>query len=95
MMLKSEENQLFILRINEEMAAFYYGTSDNNGCLHFVRVAVNDNFARYSPGIILGNEIIKMFNGECKIFDFTRGREEYKSKLGCVEVPCKNINIII
>lgn len=73
---------IVILNINSEMAAFFIGFSYENGvCIP--RLAINTNFRRYSPGMILINEYLKTIQNENEyIFDLCRGDEKYKSSLG-------------
>ena len=48
------------------------------------RLAINDKFAFFSPGMILVNEAIKymMGNTDIKIFNLCRGDEKYKYDMG-------------
>ena len=71
-----------ILKINSEIAAFFIGFSYEHGvCIP--RLAINTDFGRYSPGMILINEYLKLIPTENEyVFDLCRGDEKYKSSLG-------------
>lgn len=78
---------LGIMKIDGKNAAYYYGLpSENNGNnrINFFRVCVNDEeFGFYSPGMVLGIELIKKYQNRFSIYDFTKGNEPYKYKMGC------------
>jgi len=71
-----------MLLINSKIAAFFIGFSFENGvCIP--RLAIDTNFGRYSPGMVLINEYLKILPYEYKYtFDLCRGDEKYKSFLG-------------
>ena len=49
------------------------------------RLAINGNFSRYSPGIILINETVKYIKNEMNnvnVFDLSKGAEQYKFVMG-------------
>lgn len=80
--LKNSENAVhFVLRINNEIAAFFSGLKNKTGDIIVVpRLAINDKFSFYSPGYLLLNESIKFLKErEVKILDLTRGTEKYKT----------------
>lgn len=79
---------LAVMTIDGKNAAYYYGLISESDIgskrINFFRVCVNDeDFGFYSPGMVLGIELIKKYQNEFAIYDFTKGDEEYKYKLGC------------
>lgn len=86
--MKKGNNQILaVMKIDNKNAAYYYGLiseSSEMKRINFFRVCVNDTeFGFYSPGMILGMEIIKKYQAEFSIYDFTKGDESYKYKFGC------------
>lgn len=63
--------------------AFCYGVRWGDTLLG-LQVAVNMDYAKYSPGMLLFYDLIERFyeTGSCRRIDLTRGQEEYKYKLG-------------
>lgn len=51
------------------------------------RLAINDKYKSYSPGILLINETIKFLisNNKIHTLDLSQGEEEYKYKMGGVK----------
>lgn len=79
--------------INNEICAFFNYGVDYNKSIYLLAVGTNDNFKRYSPGIILMYEFIKYLtenNLSIKV-DFTRGDEKYKYQLGGINHYIYNI----
>lgn len=79
---------LAIMKIDGRNAAYYYGvlckTQGEGERINFFRVCVNEkDFGFYSPGMVLGVEIIKKYQNRFRVYDFTKGDEAYKYKLGC------------
>lgn len=74
-----------ILTIDSGVAAFFIGFSYDGG-ICIPRLAIDTDYGRYSPGMILINEYLKSLpcNQEY-IFDLCRGDEKYKSSLGGVK----------
>ena len=75
----------YILKIDGELSAFLAGMNNINGDYFIVpRLAIDDEFKRYSPGMILVNEVIKYMSEQTNIreFDLSRGDEKYKYVLG-------------
>lgn len=72
------ESKLYVLKIDDEVAAFLIGyvTGDR---ISIPRLAINEEYSRYSPGIVLINEFLK--KETVRYFDLGRGQESYKSKL--------------
>lgn len=73
-----------VLSINNKIAAFFIGFSYPDG-LCIPRLAIDTDYGRYSPGMILINEYLKKSSGLTDTeftFDLCRGDEKYKSSLG-------------
>lgn len=68
------------------MAGYFYGLKDNNGKVCLMHVAVNDEFSKYSPGMILLSKSLESIfkKKSIKCFDLTNGDEKYKFSLGGV-----------
>ncbi len=68
------------------VAGYFYGIKDNCGRVCLMHVAVCDEFARYSPGmILLSKSLEKIYERrEIKNFDLSNGDEGYKLSLGAV-----------
>lgn len=83
--LSKLKNSIYvILYINNEVAGFWGGyISHNKKNVIVPRLAIDGNFKRYSPGVILINETIKMFCEENKEqFDLSKGDDNYKLTMG-------------
>lgn len=78
----------YILYINNEIAAFFDAILAGNSVI-IPRLAISDEFNRYSPGIILLNESIKyLINNKVWSIDLTHGTEPYKLAMGGVVHHC-------
>lgn len=81
----------FLLKINGKPAAMMNGLLKNN---HYIipRLAIDSDFKRYSPGIILVNEAIKYllsnYNYKSLNFDLSFGIEKYKFDMGAELYEC-------
>ena len=79
------ENIIFTVHIDGKLAAFYAAIVDKDRVI-VPRLAIADEFGRYSPGMILINESIKFFHQDSKLgiryIDLTHGDEKYKKALG-------------
>lgn len=85
---KLREGKMCILRIDNEVAAFFIGY-EGEDVIHIPRLAINEKYARYSPGIVLINEYLKL--EITSIFDLGRGQETYKIKLNGVMYKTYNL----
>jgi len=77
--------RLGILYINEDVAAFYCGHLDEKRkTIYIPRLAINHDYARYSPGYLLVVETIRQAISEKNytVFDLLLGTEQYKLDLG-------------
>lgn len=78
---KQTDFTLAILKMNEEIAAYFFGYQTNNR-LEINRVVINDDFKFYSPGLVLFNEFIQQNIQHLDVIDLTVGDEKYKFDLG-------------
>lgn len=79
----SPSGVIYQLLVNDKCAAFLAGYQFKN-YIHVPRLAIDDEFSRYSPGMVLINECLKQFEGEPFEFNLGRGSEGYKKKLNGV-----------
>lgn len=65
------------------------------GSILVPRLAINEKYKRYSPGLILCNEIIKECyrSGKIRCLNLLRGTEKYKYDLGGKTYITKNLKI--
>jgi len=84
--LTSADTHIMSIYCDGNLAAFFnYGINTNNKNVYIMTAGTNEEFARYSPGILLMNEYIKYaitHKDLIKVIDFTRGDEKYKYVLG-------------
>lgn len=78
-MRKISSSLVACLFIDEELAAFFMGY-ENEKHLRIPRLAIDGDYSRYSPGMIMICEYLKRCP-ENYHFDLGRGDESYKSKL--------------
>lgn len=80
---------LAVYNIDSEIAAYCFGLKNKNGLsICIMQVAINDDYNKYSPGILLLVEVFKKImeqkDGQNFLFDLTNGNEKYKYSLGAV-----------
>ena len=84
--LKKLDSGLFgILKINGKVAAFWSGFKSIDGTyVSCPRLAINEDFKYYSPGILLLCETAKLLykDWNIKTLDLSRGNHEYKMRMG-------------
>lgn len=89
--MKTNNNAIVVIfYINNEIAAFCHGQFGNKMDISFMQVSINEKYRRFSPGMLMLNELIKnMFENKdfenYNIIDLTRGQEDYKYRLGGIE----------
>ena len=84
---KVEEGFCSFITIDGEVAAFMYGY-DNRRIMsaEIPRLAINDKFRFYSPGLLLVNETVKaLMDKGYRYLDLTNGNEKYKFDMGGIE----------
>ncbi len=81
-----ENNFSSILRINGKVAAFSAGLLQKGNRVVLPYLAMNEEFAKYSPGGLLIVESIRYltYNSDIDFFDLSTGDEPYKFKYGGV-----------
>ena len=94
-MQKSSKNFYAILKCDNELIAFMSGIQENHS-FRVPRLSINDEFFKYSPGIILINETIKSLSvSHPKIdLDLGIGDEKYKKSMGGTEYDMMRIESI-
>lgn len=81
-MLNMSCAEMATLYINDKIAAFFVGFWERGtSSIHIPRLAINSDFYRYSPGIIMISEYLKSQTKSIN-FNLGRGSEKYKSDLG-------------
>lgn len=84
---KLEESRLYVLEIDSCPAAFMIVYAHQRHLL-MPRLAIDIDFGRYSPGIIMLLEAVKLWLDERFVdFDMCRGDERYKIDMGGVNEP--------
>lgn len=84
--IRSKNSFTAVFYIESEIAAFCYGfVSNNNACI--MQVAITEAYAKYSPGMLMLNEVIKNLYSDVSsdkpiYLDLTNGNESYKYQLG-------------
>ena len=71
--------------IDGEVAAFMFGyINQRNHSLEIPKLAINEKFGFYSPGMLLVDNTVKYLanNTSIKNLDLCRGTEQYKLKMG-------------
>ena len=96
--LRNDHSIMMEIRIDDELAAFMQGTLNSDWSEYEIpRLAINDKFAFFSPGMILVNEAIKymMGNTDIKIFNLCRGDEKYKYDMGGENYYTANVKLTL
>lgn len=76
---------LAVLLVDGKVGAFMEGyVNRNRKALEVPRLAIDDEFAWYSPGMVLVNEAVDFMlkNTNLRIVDLCRGTEKYKTDMG-------------
>lgn len=79
-----------------EIAAFFnYGVDEVHRTIVVITAGVNEKYTRYSPGLVCSNDFICncISEGLISYYDFTRGTEPYKNRLGAKDHKVTNISI--
>lgn len=82
---KSENALTAVLFIDNKFAAFLNGVT-NDFRIIIPRLSINEDYLRYSPGLLLIHEVIKYLieSTSIRVFDLGVGEEKYKYDLGGV-----------
>ena len=73
------------LKLNGEIASFCEGAINNNKSVSINRVSINQQYRKYSPGLIMLVKTIDSLPKDIQYFDLTRGEEKYKYQLGGIK----------
>lgn len=95
-LLRRGEGVVAAFLIDGEVAAFMYGYINNQkSSLEIPKLAIDDKFGFYSPGMLLVDSTIKYLadNTQIKSLDLCRGTEQYKLKMGGEVYPTYNYTI--
>ena len=78
--------------IDGKLAGFFYGVSDASGYCIVPTLAINSDYSKYSPGLLMIYGFINdgIENENLSIFDLSRGDETYKSRY--IPNPVKYMN---
>ena len=77
-----DDNYVSVISFNKKPVAFMCGLIKNNALI-VPRLAIDNNYSRYSVGIILVNETIKNLIGKkFNCLDLANGTETYKYQMG-------------
>ena len=83
--MTSSKSLMTVLLIDGKIGAFMHGFY-NEGLKSFEvpKLAMNEEYSWYSPGLVLVNETAKKFieDGHIQYIDLTRGTEKYKTDMG-------------
>lgn len=94
---KSKNNIYATLFINGNLAAFMSGVLDfSNRSAVIPRLSINNDFSKYSPGIVLINEMAKVIINDKSIdcLDLSKGDEKYKYQMGGKEYKSFDFDIL-
>ena len=83
-MMKHPQRKIFVLFANNSPIAYMAGLYDEKQKAYYVpRLCINDEYGRYSPGIILVNETAKyLIEQGATLLDLMEGDEKYKLAMG-------------
>lgn len=81
---KNNQGLTIALYIDGHLAAFMSGLLGMKNEYVVPRLSINDDFAFYSPGMLLINEAVKFFilKTDVRHLDLSQGEEPYKYKMG-------------
>lgn len=84
-MMRKNAGVLFALEIDRCIAAFMFGYVNSvKNSIEVPKLAINEDYAFYSPGMVLIDETIEYLqkNTDIRTLDLCRGTENYKLKMG-------------
>ena len=92
-MFRLKESELYVLTIDDKIAAFMHTYVHNQHVL-MPKLAIDISFSRYSPGILLIQEAMKQYiKRGIKDFDMCRGDERYKIEVGGINEPLTGLSL--
>ena len=92
--INKNNSKIYILWINNKIAAFMVGLESKNDEILVPRLAINTQMSFYGPGNLLVLEFLKA-EKNYKYLDLTRGNEEYKFNCGGKEHQNYEVNILL
>lgn len=95
-LLKRGEGVIAAFLIDGEVAGFMYGYINlQKHSLEIPKLAIDEKFGFYSPGMLLVDSTIKYLadNTQIKYLDLCRGTEQYKLRMGGEVYPTYNYTI--
>lgn len=95
-LLKRGKGVIAAFLIDGEVAAFMYGyINHQKHSLEIPKLAIDEKFSFYSPGMLLVDSTIKYLadNTQIEFLDLCRGTEQYKLKMGGEVYPTYNYTI--
>lgn len=94
-----DEQFMAVLRIDGDIAAYCYGPISKEGSAIIVRLSIDADFGKYSPGKIMIAKVVEyLFNNpqlNLNYFDLAMGGESYKLALNGIDRPVLNFCITI
>ena len=84
-MRSDPDNFYALLYLNDQPAAFLSGMVEKAGSRAIIpRLSIEDEFSKYSPGMVLVNETIQRMIPESntRYLDLSKGTEKYKLSMG-------------
>lgn len=82
--------------MNDKLAAFLSGMVEKGGTSAIIpRLSIEDEFSKYSPGVVLINETVRKMTSDLNIryLDLSKGAEKYKFSMGGQPYNTYNIEI--
>lgn len=81
---KHSEHKIYVINANDIPMAYMAGIYDEVQKTYYVpRLCINEQYRKYSPGIVLINETIKhLISQGAKVLDLMLGEESYKIAMG-------------
>ena len=92
--LPGENGFVAVVKVDGRIAGFMEGyINERKKSLEVPRLAIDDAFSFYSPGMLLLNESVKWLieNSDVRIIDLCRGTEKYKIDMGGVVYHTRTI----
>ena len=82
---RDPENFYAAVYMNDQLAAFMAGMVEKDGTSVIIpRLSIEDEFSKYSPGMVLINETVRSMTSDMGIryLDLSKGAEKYKFSMG-------------
>ena len=79
------DNFYALVYMNDQLAAFMSGMVEKEGSSAVIpRLSIEDEFSKYSPGMVLINETVRRMSSDfgIRFLDLSKGAEKYKFSMG-------------